>query len=135
MRFLAMKSVQLVQGLGMFVAIGSIAAAQVVIDMPAPKKAKVRAEAAVTPATPSVSMAANVTAPPAPVMVADVGDIALSRYAGARTYPRDTYHYADHYAGIRQYGYPYSIWWGAWGFPGFGCGNKFVGFVGSPHCH
>jgi hypothetical protein len=65
----------------------------------------------------------------------DVGDIALSRYANARTYPQDTYYYGDRYAGIRQYGYPYNIWWG-WGFPVFGgCGNKFTGFVGSGHCN
>jgi hypothetical protein len=98
--------------------------AQVVIDMPAPK-ARPR-QAAPIPAPGPIP-----TLPPERITV-EPGDVALARYSRARTYPYGTYLHADRYAGIRQYGYPYQVWWG-WGFSGFHhCGNRFTGFVGRP---
>lgn len=90
------------------------AVGDVVINMPPPKP------------TPVQSSAPSNTAPA--MMQPDVGDVALQRYAKARTGTYDTYEYGPRYAGIRSYGYPYPLFWG---WPSIGCfGNTFVGFVG-----
>jgi hypothetical protein len=120
--------------------------AQVLIDMPPAinkKSAEAPAAAARHPDTPTDSAAAASTnalnsAPtngryaahsygryyknPPPM---DLGDIALARYSRARTFPYDTYNNAPYYTGIRQYGYPFPLfWWGFWPFfPPFICVN------------
>jgi hypothetical protein len=120
--------IRIIGAFAMALALHSVAEAQVVIDMPAPKRPQVRAASS---ASPSSSTSVQVTLP------VDIGDIALSRYASARTLPRDTYRPAYRYAGIRQYGYPYPIWWsGGFHVPHIHVhGNKFIGHVGGHHCH
>jgi hypothetical protein len=106
------------------VMLSSSLAADVVINMPAPKPAK-------TAAAPAAATS-SATAP--------VGDLALKRYARARSGAYDTYQVGGRYAGMRYYGHP----WFGWGFPGFSfphcgnfsgnfSGNRFIGFVGRSH--
>ena len=100
-----------------FLAVVMTASAQVKIDMPAPRKPVSHPPTVVTTATASMAVAN-----PASSSV-DVGDLALHRYARVRTGTYDTYVNGPRYAGIRQYGYPFPLFWGwNWGIFPFGFG-------------
>lgn len=119
------------------------ASAQVVIDMPAPRKQPPsNATSVVIQPPPAAPVAAAAVASPRAAAAAsamarlDVGDIALNRYARARTGTYDTYQVGGvrRYAGYRYYGDLW--WWHGFGFPHCGhFGNRFVGFVGRGHAH
>jgi hypothetical protein len=104
----------------------AVDAGGVVINMPSPpKKAPATADTATTVQAGSAPI--GVLHQPQP----DVGDLALSRYAGARTEPYDLYDSGmPYYRNYNyNYGYPWGWGWG-WGFPFIG-----IGFVGcSTHC-
>jgi len=112
---------------GLMAAASAANAGGVVINMPPPKKPVAKVVAAPVPATTSAPSGV-------PVLVTaaqpDVGDVALARYAAARTGPYDVYDTGARYAGIRSYSYGFP--W-IWGVPFDGCfGNQFFGFVGCP---
>lgn len=99
---------------------GDCAHGQVIINMPPPKKPPA-AQQSPAPAPPS--QAEQVQAAQAQP---DVGVLALSRYAMARTGAYDTYQLGGRSARSRSYND--SLLW--WGFPHFG-----FGFVGHHHHH
>ncbi len=119
------------------------AAAQVVLEMPPPPKQAQRVvqpppvspqtSAAASPAhAATVSTSSSTVAYPMMAAAPDVGDVALTRYARARSGKRDTYSNDGSWwnRGIRVYSYPRYIpqfAWGHWhgGYAGFWGGWPF----------
>ncbi len=93
--------------------VASTGSGQVTIDMPAPPRAP--------------QAAADTS--PASAAAADLGEVALRRYARSRTWPRDTYFaWSGWSGGYRFHGYRY------WGHPYWGHPYRYYRFRGFwPH--
>lgn len=110
--------------------LGSMAHAQVVLNMPPPRSTQPRTVVDTSPASVDKAPAnAQARAPVQPADPVHVGTVALARYAQARARPRPEYGYRGRYG--RPYGYydPYYYGYGYYplqfGFGHFSFGHHF----------